>query len=87
MQTMLIPDWLWQSWVGAATIAAAKLAWTYSEKLADWYYDAYCLLFNPGKKGRNETATLNAVAVARIRMKHNPYSGEWETSRVEFDED
>jgi hypothetical protein len=60
---------------------------TVREELGDLYYDVYCLLFNPGRKGRNETATLNAQVVGRIRAAHNPYSGEWETSRVNFDKD
>lgn len=68
-------------------LTAIGLVWKHREKLGDWYYDVYCWIFNPGKKGRNETATLDALVVGRIRMKHNPYSGEWETSRVDFDKE
>lgn len=57
------------------------------DKLDGWCYEVYCFVFRPGRKGRNAKATLNAIAVARIRIKHNPYSGEWETSRVDFDKD
>ncbi len=60
---------------------------TVTDKLGDWYYDAYCLLFNPGKKGFNETVSVTVQVVGRIRATHNPYSGEWETSLVDFDKD
>lgn len=68
-------------------LTAVGLAWKYRDMLGDWYYEVYCWLFNPGKKGRNETATLNAVAVARIRVTHDPYTGEYITSRVDFDKE
>lgn len=77
--------------IAMVVLAAIGLVWRHREVIWDkldlWFYEVYCFIFNPGKKGRDAKATLNVVAVARIRMKHNPYSGEWETSRVDFDKD
>jgi hypothetical protein len=68
----------------------AKLASWYSvvrEKLDDWYYEVYCFVVRPGKKGQNATVSLPIVVVGRISVKHNPYTGEYETSRVDFKTD
>jgi hypothetical protein len=92
---MDVPNWFWRELAASAVwqvvwliiTAVAMSAWKYKEKLGDWYYEAYCLLFNPGKKGRNQTATLTVQVVGRVRSRRNPYTGEFITSRVNFDEE
>lgn len=81
MVGMSVPDWLWQGLTTAVVYEVGKLAWRHHDEIAS----RVRYMLSPGSKGFNEKATLNAVAVARISVTHDPFTGEWITSRTPFD--
>jgi hypothetical protein len=57
------------------------------EKLEDWYFVLSYQLTKPFKPPPKTTATLTVHVAGRIRSRRNPYTGEYITSRVDFDKD
>lgn len=82
---MGLPDWLWQGLTVAAIWETGRLAVKHRHEVADWLRDVPYLLPNSSPRGWNETATLYATASARVRVTHDPFTGEWITSRIPLD--
>lgn len=74
-----------------AAIVAVRFVWKHREaikdKLGHWYYEVYCFVFRPGMKIRDVPVSVPVVVVGRITVKHNPFTGEDDVSRVDFKTD
>ena len=67
--------------------AVLRYVWHHRERLEDWYSVASYQLTKPFKPPPKTTATLTVHLAGRIQSRRNPYTGEYITSRVDFDKD